>query len=55
MGENETLKRQLVQADIKGATNEVETQMKDELVKSKAQQKLMRQRMADKDQAMKVK
>ena len=55
MGENETLKRQIVQSEIRGASDEVENQMKDELVKSKAQQKLMRQRMADKEQQMKVK
>ena len=48
-GENDTLKRQLVQAEIKDAAKTVEHGMKGEALESKAQQKLMRQRMADKN------
>tara|TARA_R110002051_G_scaffold204351_3_gene270493 strand:- start:6341 stop:8554 length:2214 start_codon:yes stop_codon:yes gene_type:complete len=48
-GENDTLKRQLIQAEIKGAAQTVEHGMKGEALESKAQQKLMRQRMADKN------
>jgi hypothetical protein len=48
-GENETLKRQLVQSEIRDAAKTVEHGMKGEALESKAQQKLMRQRMMDKN------
>lgn len=49
-GENETLKRQIVQSEIRDSAGKVESQMNDELLQSKAQQKLLRQRMMDKEQ-----
>jgi len=48
-GTIETLKRQLIQQDIKDKARNVEHGMKGEALESKAQQKLMRQRMADKE------
>ena len=48
-GENDTLKRQLVQSEIRDAAKTVEHGMKGEALESKAQQKLMRQRMMDKN------
>jgi hypothetical protein len=47
-GTIETLKRQIIQSDIKDKTRKVEHGMQGEALESKAQQKLMRQRMADK-------
>jgi len=47
-GENETLKRQIVQSEIRHSAREVEHGMKGDALETKAQQKLMRQRMADK-------
>ena len=49
-GTIETLKRQIVQADIRDKSRKVEHGMQGEALESKAQQKLMRQRMADKAQ-----
>tara|TARA_R110002167_G_scaffold112850_1_gene285538 strand:- start:24877 stop:27087 length:2211 start_codon:yes stop_codon:yes gene_type:complete len=49
-GENETLKRQLVQSNIRDSTGKAEKQIDAEMLQSKAQQKLMRQRMMDKEQ-----
>lgn len=49
-GENETLKRQIVQSEIRDSAGKVESQMDAELNQSKAQQKLLRQRMMDKEQ-----
>jgi len=49
-GTIETLKRQIIQADIKDKSRKVEHGMQGEALESKAQQKLMRQRMADKAQ-----
>ena len=49
-GENETLKRQVVQSEIRDSASKVEGQMDAELNQSKAQQKLLRQRMMDKEQ-----
>lgn len=49
-GENETLKRQVVQSEIRDSSLKAESQIKDEVNLSKAQQKLMRQRMMDNEQ-----
>jgi hypothetical protein len=49
-GTIETLKRQIIQADIRDKSRKVEHGMQGEALESKAQQKLMRQRMADKAQ-----